>query len=89
MSVSKQGAEITNRFFLAIDMLKSQKRIKSLRQITTMYNLNYGNTHMMKSNPETYILKPELIANLSKDFGISVEWIIFGIGNMFKTYKNC
>lgn len=85
MSVSKQGAEITSRFFYAIELLKAQKRIKSLRQITTMYDLNYGNTYTMMKKPETYILKPELIARLSSDFGISVEWIIHGKGNIFYT----
>lgn len=84
MSVSQQGIEITNRFFQAIAILKSQGKIRGLRQITTMYGLNYGNTHTIKTCPQTYILKPELIAKLCKDFGICSEWILLGDGNMFK-----
>ena len=84
MGVSKLGVEITNRFFLAIDTLILKGEIRSLRQITIMYNINYGNTHCMKTNPETYILKPELIAKLTADFNISTEWMIHGYGEMFK-----
>ena len=87
MSVSTKGVEITNRFFLAIETLKMQGRIKSLRAITERYGLNYGNFHTMKTRPETYILKPELIAALSEDFDISTEWILLGKGHIFNYYK--
>ena len=83
MSVSKQGIEITNRFFQAIDILKQQGKIRSLRQITEKYGLNYGNTHSLKTHPETYVLKPELIAYLCLDFEISSEWMMFGIEPIF------
>ena len=83
MSVSQQGIEITNRFFQAIDILKQQKKIRSLRQITELYGLNYGNTHSLKTHPETLVLKPELIARLCLDYGISTEWIMFGIEPLF------
>ena len=83
MSVSQQGIEITNRFFQAIDILKKQKQIRSLRQITESYGLNYGNTHSLKTHPETFVLKPELIALLCLDFGISTEWMMFGIEPIF------
>lgn len=88
MSVSQQGVEITNRFFLAIDILKGLGKIKSLRQITEMYGLNYGNTHKMMTCPQAHILKPELIAKLSLDFNISVEWILLGKGAMFQQSNN-
>ena len=87
MSVSQQGVEITNRFFLAIDILKKQKKIRSLRQITEMYGLNYGNTHSIKTSPNSYILKPDVIANLCRDFNISTEWMLLGIEPMFRSTK--
>lgn len=83
MSISKLGAEITNRFFLAIDILKAQGKIRSLRQVTMMYGLNYGNTHVIKTNPDVYKLKPEIIASLCRDFGISTDWMLLGIEPMF------
>lgn len=88
MSVSSVGIDITNRFFSAIDILKSEKKIRGLIQISEMYGLNYGNLHSIKTSPQTYILKPEIIANFCLDFGISTEWILLGTGDMFKSYKN-
>lgn len=88
MSVSEQGVQITNRFFFAIDTMIQQGRIKSLRQITEMYGINYGNTYTIKKKPEGYILKPELIARLCLDFNISPAWILLGKGNMFISRKS-
>lgn len=87
MSVSAKGIEIANRFFQAIDILKAQKKIKSLRSLTEKYGLNYGNFHTMKTHPETYALKAELIASLAEDFGLSTEWILLGKGRIFKARK--
>ena len=88
MSVSELGVQITNRFFFAVDTMIQQGRIKSLRQITEMYGLNYGNIHTIKKKPEGYILKPELIARLCTDFDISPSWILLGKGNMFNNRKS-
>lgn len=87
MSVSQLGVEITNRFFLAIDIMIKQGKIRSLLQITEMYGINYGNTYSIKKKPETFILKPELIAMLCFDFNISTEWILLGKGDMFKKQR--
>ena len=87
MSVSKQEIEITNRFFRAIDILKVQGEIKSLRQITIMYGLNYGNTYTTMKNPELSRLRLDVIANLCVDFDVSTEWMLLGIGPMFADRK--
>lgn len=83
MSISSKEIEITNRFFQAIDILKAQGKIKSLRQITIMYGLNYGNTYTTMKNPELSRLRLDVIANLCVDFDVSTEWMLFGIEPMF------
>lgn len=87
MSVSAKGIEITNRFFQAIDIMKAQGKIKSLRAITERYGLNYGNFYSIRKNPETFILKPELIARLIEDYNVSSDWILLGKGQPFKPLK--
>lgn len=84
MSVSKQGIEITNRFYHAVDVLISNGRLRNLSHFTELYGLNYGNTHTQRKKPELYILKPELIASICRDFGISTKWVLLGTGNMFE-----
>lgn len=87
MSVSKLGTEITVRFFIAVDTLIAQGKLKSLRQFTMMYGLNYGNTYTIRKKPDTFSLKPELISSLCMDFGISADFILLGIEPMFKKTK--
>ena len=38
----------------------------------------------VKYNPEKSVLKPEWIVYISRDFGISSDWIILGKGPIFK-----
>ena len=87
MSISSQEAEISQRFFQAIEILKAQGKVKSLRKITIMYNLNYGNIHTIMKKPESFRLRIDVIANLCRDFGISCEWMLLGTEPMFKRQR--
>lgn len=82
--VAKEGVEVTKRFFQAIDMLKSQKKIRGLQTFTREYDINRWNMNTVKFNPELYSLKVEYIVFLCRDFNISPEWVLLGRGNMFK-----
>lgn len=84
MKISKEGVEITNRFFEAVDMLKAQKTIRGLLTFTKEHDINYWNINTVRNQPEQSVLKPEWIAYLSRDYGVSAEWIITGLGGMFK-----
>lgn len=83
MNISPEGIAITKRFFEAIEMLKAQKQIRGLQTFTTKYDINRWNLVTVKQNPESSVLKPELIAILVRDFNISAEWIMLGRGGMF------
>lgn len=84
MNISPEGVSITKRFFEAIDMLKAQKRIRGLQTFTNAYGINRWNLNTVKARPEVSVLKPEWIAYLVRDFGISSDWILLGKGAMFK-----
>lgn len=88
MTIPHEGIEITNRFFLAVDTLKAQGRIRSLLHLTEMYGLNYGNTHTIKKHPERYRISPDILASICRDFGVSAEWLLLGIEPMFKRTKS-
>ena len=89
MSISKTEIEITKRFFEAVEILKTQQKIKSLREITTMYGMNYGNVHTMMTKPDTSRIKLELLANICRDFNISAEWLLLGKSPMFIKKNIC
>lgn len=84
MKISKEGIAITKRFFEAIDMLKAQKRIRGLKTFTRKHNITRTNIANVRKNPDCSVLKPEWIYYLVYDYGISLEWIIFGEGSMFE-----
>lgn len=83
ISISKDGVEITNRFFHAIDLLISNGTIRGLKTITSKYNINRWNLLHVREHPDNAVLKPELISILVRDYGISADWILIGRGEIF------
>lgn len=81
---SKDGINITNRFFKAIEELKARKEIRGLGTFTNRYNINRWNLITVRDNPESSMLKPEYIAYLIEGYNVSAEWILLGKGKMFK-----
>ena len=79
-----KGFYQSERFFEAIDMLKAQKRMRGLLTYTKAHDINYWNINTVRNQPEVSVLKPEWIAYLVLDYGISADWILTGRGGMFK-----
>lgn len=86
MSIPKEGVEITSRFFLALETLKNEKKIRGIQTFTRAHNINRWNLITVKNNPEKAALKVEYIYYLCKDYHISPHWIIFGTGNFYINY---
>ena len=84
MKISKEGIAITKRFFEAVDMLKAQSRIRGLKTFTRKHNITRTNIANVRKTPDRSVLKPEWIYYLVYDYGVSLEWIIFGEGSMFE-----
>ena len=49
MNISKEGIEVTKRFFEAIDMLKAQKRMRGLLTFTKAHSINYWNINTVRN----------------------------------------
>lgn len=87
IKISQEGVAITKRFFLAIDTLQMQRKIRGLRTITEQYGLNYWNMTTLRQEPERRVLKAECLSFMVRDYGISAEWLLCGTGTMFKDSK--
>ena len=84
ITISNEGANITRRFFLALETLQVKKELRGLKSFTDRYGLNYWNISTLRKEPEKRILKAEWLAYLVSDYNISVEWLLTGRGSMFK-----
>lgn len=82
MKISKEGIEVTKRFFEAIDMLKVQNKIRGLQTFTTLYGINRWNINTAKWHPERSVLKPEWLVYLAREYNVSAEWLLLGEGPM-------
>lgn len=82
--ISQTELSITDRFFFALEELKRRKVIRGLQTFTRRHGLNQGNltTHKNKHR-ENWSLRPDLLAYLAQDYGVSCEWLLLGDGEMF------
>lgn len=85
LNVSSDGAAITKRFFFAIDTLIAKKKLRGLNTFAKKYNINYWNLNTLRKEPERRVLKVEYLAYIVGDFGVSPDYLLFGIGSVFKT----
>ena len=82
-AVTDEGAAITIRFFHTLDVLRQRRMIRGLQTFTRAYGLNYWNVSTLKKNPYEHFLKPEYLAFLVQDYGVSAEYLLTGVGSMF------
>lgn len=84
IKISPEGVAITKRFFLAIDTLQMQRKIRGMKTITDKYGINYWNFSTLRNEPEKRFLKPEWLSFLVRDYDVSAEWLLCGVGKMFR-----
>ena len=84
MSISPEGVAITERFFKAIDLLIEANYFRGLQTFTAKYGLNRRNLQHVKESPDNTVLKPEVMAHLVCDYGISGTWLLTGEGHVFQ-----
>lgn len=77
-----ESIEIINRFFEAIEYLKSSRTIRGIQTFTNKYGINKRNFYTVRANPESDMFQLIWITYLINDYGISAEWIMTGKGGM-------
>lgn len=84
LNIPEKGIQISKRFFLALETLKAQGKIRGLKTFTDRHNLNYGNMNTLRSNLHKRTLRVEYLAYIVKDYDISSDWLLLGEGDMFR-----
>lgn len=75
--------KIVERFFLALQELKTRKVIKGKQTFTTQYNINRWNLNSLEKNKQSNIFQVEWLTYLVRDYGISAHWLLTGEGEIF------
>lgn len=88
LKISPTGAAITKRFFFVIDVLVNQRKLRGMKTFTDLYNINYWNLSTLRKDQDKRMLKPEWLAYMVQDFNVNAEWLLTGVGSMFKTPNN-
>lgn len=86
LNITPAGVAITKRFFLALDVLIGKRTIRGLKTFTDLYGINYWNFSTLRKEPTKRMLKSEWLMYLVSDFDIDAEWLLTGVGGMFKKH---
>lgn len=92
--INPQAIDIQRRFFEALDLLiESNKVDRGLRGFCEKHNLNrikYSNIRTELRMPESErkksnykVIDIDALAYISKDYNVSTQWLLFGLGKMF------
>lgn len=79
---------IIKRFFLALDTLKADKRIRGRQTFCTRYGINKRNFYKCINNPSSGVFEPAWLYYICRDYGICPSWIMMGQGGMYASITN-
>ena len=82
MDINALSKGIKERFFMALDTLKSKGVIRGVGTFAKMHGLNASNLRMYRYR-DNWEVSSEYLYYIIRDFGISSNWLITGQGSMF------
>ena len=77
---------IKERFFEALDALKSKGVIRGVGTFAKMHGLNAGNLRSLRYK-ENWSVCSEYLYYIIRDFGVNSQWLITGQGTMFSNQE--
>ena len=82
--IPQVSIDICNRFFAAVETLRVQKKIRGTETLARLWGTSAFAMKWSKNHPDEKRLKVEYIYYMVRDYGVSLEWLFFGRGEMFK-----
>lgn len=74
---------IVNRFFEALEILRSEHIIRGLKTFAHRYGINDRNIWLQRREPARNIFQPAWLEYLVRDYALSAEWLLLGEGPVF------
>lgn len=75
---------IITRFYVALDMIIAQKKIRGIKTYCSEYNIDRRHLYAQREDKNKGFFEVYWLIPLIKDFGVSSEWLLLGRGGMFK-----
>lgn len=77
------SVKIIKRFYEALDMLIASNILRGIQTFTRAYDINKRNFYTARKEPDRDIFQMAWLSYLVRDFGVSSQWLMTGIGGMF------
>lgn len=84
IKITPTGMAIAKRFALTLDVLINQRKLRGIKTFTDAHDINYWNFSTFLKEPTKRVLKTEWLAYLVQDYNVNADWLLTGVGNMFK-----
>lgn len=78
-----ESVKIVNRFYEALDMLIATNILRGIQTFTRAYEINKRNFYTARKEPDRDIFQMAWLSYLIRDFGVSAQWLMTGVGRMF------
>ena len=76
--------DICNRFFEAVEILRRQRVIRGVGTLARDWGTSVFAMKWSKSHPDEKRIKVEYLYYIARDYNVSLEWLFFGKGDIFK-----
>lgn len=84
MTIPREGIEVTGRFYLAIDFLISEKKLRGRQTFCKKYDIDKRTFYLIQREPEINTLRVLWLVYLTRDYAVSARWLLTGEGKMIR-----
>lgn len=77
--------DICNRFFEAVEILKRERLIRGTATLARLWGTSVFSMKWSKNHPDEKRIKVEYLYYIARDFNVSLDWLFFGRGDIFKS----
>lgn len=82
--IPQVSIDICNRFFEAVGELKRKRLIRGTATLSRLWGTSVFSMKWSKNHPYEKRIKVEYLYYMAWDFNVSLDWLFFGEGDIFK-----
>ena len=75
---------VMERFYSALDAIIAKGDIKGVNKYCKLYEIDRRNFIAQRKDPERGWFQVSWLYPMVKEYGVSAEWLLTGVGRMFK-----